>query len=96
MAMFNPGRRNDRTASGSTQAAPIAESPEDAERSEALDILLEISTLLNTGLDKETLSALVGLCELGVNPEALAEAVKDLQKEARRLRELDASSPGAP
>jgi len=31
----------------------------------------------------------VGLCELGVNPEALAEAVKDLRKEAARLRAED-------
>lgn len=31
-----------------------------------------MSTLLNTGLDKESLRILVNLCEAGVNPEALA------------------------
>ena len=33
--------------------------------------LHEISTLLNTGLDRNTLSILVQLCEIGVNPGAL-------------------------
>ena len=32
----------------------------------------EISNLLNTGLDRQTLAILVNLCEAGVNPEALA------------------------
>jgi len=44
----------------------------------ALDLLLEISTILNTGLSKEELSILVALCEQGVNPEALVEVVKEL------------------
>ena len=34
--------------------------------------LFDISQLLNTGLDKETLATCVGLIESGVNPEALA------------------------
>ncbi|KXN86610.1 hypothetical protein AN958_09914 [Leucoagaricus sp. SymC.cos] len=37
-----------------------------------LDILYEISQLLNTQLDKETLATCVGMIESGVNPEALA------------------------
>jgi hypothetical protein len=35
-------------------------------------VLHEISSILNTGLDKQTLSLCVSLCENGVNPEALA------------------------
>lgn len=31
-----------------------------------------MSSILNTGLDRETLSVCVSLCESGVNPEALA------------------------
>lgn len=31
-----------------------------------------MATLLNTGLDRETLGLCVSLCERGVNPEALA------------------------
>ncbi len=34
--------------------------------------LHELSGLLNTGLDKQSLRILVNLCEAGVNPEALA------------------------
>ena len=44
--------------------------------------LYDISNILDTGLDRETLSILVGLCETGVNPEALAAVVKELQREA--------------
>ena len=47
--------------------------------------LYDISTILDTGLDRETLSILVGLCETGVNPEALAAVVKELQREAARI-----------
>mmetsp|Transcript_6498 Transcript_6498/g.13317 ORF Transcript_6498/g.13317 Transcript_6498/m.13317 type:complete len:84 (+) Transcript_6498:31-282(+) len=57
---------------------------------EALDILFEMSTLLNTGLNKETVSAILGLCELGVNPEAIAKAVQELRDEASRLQEQEA------
>jgi len=39
---------------------------------ETLDILMEISSLLNTGLDSDSLSICVRLCESGINPEALA------------------------
>ncbi|KAF8623224.1 hypothetical protein AX15_006459 [Amanita polypyramis BW_CC] len=39
---------------------------------QTLDILYEISQLLNTQLDKETLGTCVSMIESGVNPEALA------------------------
>ena len=39
---------------------------------EVIDILHEISTLLNTRLDRTQLSLCVSLIENGVNPEALA------------------------
>lgn len=42
-------------------------------------VLFEISTLLNTGLDRETLAICTSLLESGVNPEALAACVKDLR-----------------
>jgi len=45
-----------------------------------------MSNLLNTGLDKETLSILIKLIESGVNPEALAAVVKELQKEAAQFK----------
>ncbi|KAL9034067.1 MAG: hypothetical protein Q9214_007216, partial [Letrouitia sp. 1 TL-2023] len=39
---------------------------------EVIDILTEVSALLNTHLDRPTLSLCVSLIENGVNPEALA------------------------
>ncbi len=41
----------------------------------------EISQLLNTGLDDETLRVCVQLLEAGVNPEALATVVQELRRE---------------
>ncbi|KAJ3037117.1 hypothetical protein HDV00_002062 [Rhizophlyctis rosea] len=57
-----------------------------AKTRETLDILHEISLILNTGLDRETLSLCVSLCESGVNPEALAAVVKELKREGRGIR----------
>uniref|UniRef100_A0A8C9T085 Mitotic spindle organizing protein 1 n=2 Tax=Scleropages formosus TaxID=113540 RepID=A0A8C9T085_SCLFO len=47
---------------------------------ETMDVLLEISKLLNTGLDMESLSICVRLCEQGINPEALSSVIKELRK----------------
>lgn len=58
-------------------------------RMRAIDIypffiaVYELSQLLNTGLDRETLAILMALLQKGVNPEALAAVVKDLRKEAK-------------
>ncbi|KAI8913080.1 mitotic-spindle organizing gamma-tubulin ring associated-domain-containing protein [Powellomyces hirtus] len=52
---------------------------------ETMDILSEISTLLNTGLDRDTLALCVSLCEAGVNPEALAVVIRELRNEAKNL-----------
>ena len=46
----------------------------------------EISDLLNTGLDEETLKVCVQLLEAGVNPEALAAVVRELRRETAALR----------
>ncbi|CAN0256178.1 unnamed protein product [Discosporangium mesarthrocarpum] len=53
----------------------------------SIDVLHEISSILNTGLDRKTLSILVELVESGVNPEALAAVVKELRREAAILKE---------
>ncbi|TFJ81069.1 hypothetical protein NSK_007712 [Nannochloropsis salina CCMP1776] len=59
----------------------------DKEWHEALEAMHEISKILNTGLDRETLAILVNLCEAGVNPEALALVVQELRGEAARKRQ---------
>ncbi|XP_066945606.1 mitotic-spindle organizing protein 1-like [Macrobrachium rosenbergii] len=47
---------------------------------ETFQILMEISKLLNTGLDETTLALCVRLCESGANPEALAKVIMELQR----------------
>ncbi|CEJ81640.1 Putative Mitotic-spindle organizing protein [[Torrubiella] hemipterigena] len=50
---------------------------------QAVDVLHEISTILNCDLDRRTLSICISLVERGVNPEALARVVKQLRQEAQ-------------
>lgn len=56
------------------------------ESKETLEVLYEISQLLNTGLDRTSLGLLVSLCENGVNPEALSAVVKELKRESASLK----------
>ena len=49
-------------------------------------VIHEMSTLLNTGLNREALTVLVQLVELGVNPHALAHVVREMQREARAMQ----------
>lgn len=49
---------------------------------QTMQLLSEISTLLGTGLTEEQLSICVRLIETGVNPNALANVVRTLQKES--------------
>lgn len=51
------------------------------EAKETFQALMELSRLLGTGLDIETLSICVRLCEAGVNPEVLATVIRELKKE---------------
>lgn len=44
----------------------------------------DISEILNTGLDRRSLSILMQMTEAGVNPEALAAVVRELRAEAAR------------
>ena len=46
----------------------------------------EISDLLNTGLNEETLQICVQLLEAGVNPEALAAVVQELRRETAAIK----------
>ncbi|GAB6022042.1 Mitotic-spindle organizing protein 1 [Chamberlinius hualienensis] len=46
---------------------------------EAFQILIEMSKILNTGLDDETLSLCLKLSQNGINPKALADVVKELR-----------------
>ncbi|KAF5195660.1 Mitotic-spindle organizing protein 1b [Thalictrum thalictroides] len=48
---------------------------------ESLELAFHISNILDTGLDRHTLSLLIALSDRGLNPEALAALVKELGKE---------------
>ncbi|KAF9974493.1 hypothetical protein BGZ73_002089 [Actinomortierella ambigua] len=69
------------SASATQSSAPTGAMLQEARQ--AMDILTEMASLLNTGLDRETLSVCVAMCEAGVNPEALAAVIKELSREAR-------------
>ncbi len=49
---------------------------------QGLDILHEMATLLNTGLDKETLAICMRMISDGINPEALANVIKELKRDS--------------
>lgn len=48
---------------------------------EVLETLVDISMLLNTGLDRDSILILIKLIELGVQPETLSELVIEIRKE---------------
>ncbi len=52
----------------------------------------EIGGLLNTGLDKETLSICLRLIENGINPNSLAHGILEIQRNAACLAAGDAAS----
>lgn len=53
---------------------------------EAEDLLMEISTILNTGLDRASLRVLLKLLEEGVHPEALARVALELDRELLNVK----------
>ncbi|CAL5228022.1 g11084 [Coccomyxa viridis] len=57
-----------------------------AQANATVDIVHEIATILDTGLSKEEVAIIIALIENGVNPQALAEVVKQLKREAAALR----------
>ncbi|CAL5420583.1 unnamed protein product [Camellia sinensis] len=59
---------------------------------ESLDLAFHMSNILDTGLDRHTLSVLIALCDLGQNPEALAAVVKELRREPSSSSPMPTSS----
>ncbi|KIR24808.1 mitotic-spindle organizing protein 1 [Cryptococcus deuterogattii 99/473] len=56
---------------------------------ETIDSLYDLSQLLQTGLDKSTLSICVGMIEQGANPDTLAAVIKELRAENEALNSQD-------
>ncbi|KAI2468274.1 mitotic-spindle organizing gamma-tubulin ring associated-domain-containing protein [Annulohypoxylon bovei var. microspora] len=65
-------------------AAVRDDTDKQAAAQQAVDILHEISTILNCHLDRRTLSICISMIENGVNPEALANVVQFLRKESQK------------
>lgn len=52
---------------------------------ESLDLVFHMSNIVDTGLDRHTLSVLIALCDLGLNPEALAAIVKEFRRDTASM-----------
>ncbi|KAF9071285.1 mitotic-spindle organizing gamma-tubulin ring associated-domain-containing protein [Rhodocollybia butyracea] len=74
---------------------PSQESDRIFSAQQTLDTLYEMSQLLNTQLDKETLTTCVRMIESGVNPEALAAVIQELRRENSALTGRAASTVSA-
>ena len=61
------------------------------ESKESLEILFEMSQILNCGISRETLSILITMIEKGVNPEALVQVVKEMRNENYAMGNLNFS-----
>ncbi|RCV40163.1 hypothetical protein SEVIR_9G029100v4 [Setaria viridis] len=60
---------------------------------ESLELAFQLSQILDTGLDRHTLSLLMALCDRGANPEALAALVRELSSAAPPAAAAAAPSP---
>ncbi|CAN6322134.1 unnamed protein product, partial [Urochloa humidicola] len=60
---------------------------------ESLELAFQMSQILDTGLDRHTLSLLMALCDRGANPEALAALVRELSSAAPPTSAAAAPSP---
>ncbi|KAN0060669.1 hypothetical protein ACQY0O_007327 [Thecaphora frezii] len=68
----------------SSEGAVRSQEARSASAQETMEILYDLSQLLNTGLSREQLRACVELVESGVNAEAVAMIVKNLRREAMK------------
>ncbi|PFH61997.1 hypothetical protein XA68_15539 [Ophiocordyceps unilateralis] len=69
----------------------MPDSDKHAAAQQAVDILHEIAIILNTNLDRRSLSICISMIERGVNPEALAQVIKELRLEAQLTSDCNAS-----
>ncbi|BAF13661.1 mitotic-spindle organizing protein 1B [Oryza sativa Japonica Group] len=72
-----------------------AESAAARQAKESLELAFQMSQILDTGLDRHTLSLLMALCDRGANPEALAALVRELSSAAPPTTAAAAPSPAS-
>lgn len=73
-----------------TEAAAAARQAKDS-----LELAFQMSQILDSGLDRHTLSLLMALCDRGANPEALAALVRELSSAAPPTAATTAASSPA-
>ncbi|XP_060232892.1 mitotic-spindle organizing protein 1-like [Meriones unguiculatus] len=59
---------------------------------ETMEVLLEISRILNTSLDMAMLCICVQLCEQGIHQEALSSVIQELRKGTEALKAAENTS----
>ncbi|KAK8914602.1 hypothetical protein KSP39_PZI023639 [Platanthera zijinensis] len=59
---------------------------------ETLELAFQISNMLETGLDRHTLSLLIALIDRGINPEPLSAVVRELSSPPSRTQPSSAFS----
>ncbi|KAK4042280.1 mitotic-spindle organizing protein 1 [Parachaetomium inaequale] len=74
---------------------PTERAEKQAAAQQAVDILHEIATILNCHLDRRTLSICISMIENGINPEALANVVKELRKQGQEVQLETAAAAAA-
>ena len=67
--------------SASVSSAVSSAAPPLSTSRESMDIICQLSDLLQTGLSRDALEALVDLLESGVSPEAIAAAILEIRRE---------------
>nr|XP_009782157.1 PREDICTED: mitotic-spindle organizing protein 1A-like isoform X2 [Nicotiana sylvestris] len=78
------------------QADPVHYTEAARHARDSLDLVFHMSNILDTGLDRHTLSVLIALCEMGFSPEALAAVVKELCRETSVSSSAAKTAPSAP
>ena len=83
------------TGAGSARGTGTLQNSSIIEARETFSTLQELSQLLNTGLDRESLDLCVRLCEQGAHPEALATIIRELRRESQAIKAAAATTSAA-
>jgi len=89
MAASNSNKHEGNNRRGGEHQNSHSSGSQITEAKETFATLFELSKLLNTGLDADSLALCVRLCERGAHPEALATVVRELRRESQAIRQMN-------
>ncbi len=81
------GNRGNSGGNGQNKSTDTYSNSAIIEAKETFANLYDLSKLLNTGLDADSLALCVRLCERGAHPEALATVIRELRRESEAIRQ---------